>query len=147
MADEDLKEAARKALEKQKKDREAATIGAGMGVIKEGSPPSPGSAMRAGTYTVSEGDNPTKIAKILGVTLKELQDANPNMVATKLKIGSNINVPKKKKGDGKEKLQPATLEQHKKSGIDAAKKELEEPKESATKRFVEETVGKKKKEE
>ena len=122
MADEDKKEAARLALEKQKKDREAATIGAGMGIIKEGSAPSPGSAMRAGTYTIGKGDNPTKIAKALGVTLGQLEAANPNMVATKLKIGGKLNVPKKK-GDGKEKLQPVTLEQHKKAGKDAAKKE------------------------
>lgn len=44
------------------------------------------------TYTVQAGDTFTKIARKEGVTLKQLQDANPGLAPAKLKIGQKIAV-------------------------------------------------------
>ncbi len=48
----------------------------------------------AGTeYTVVKGDTLAKIAKAHGVTLKALEDANPGVVPTKLKINQKLTLP------------------------------------------------------
>ena len=44
-------------------------------------------------YTVVKGDSLAKIAKKVGVTLKALQNANPTVQPTKLKIGQKLVVP------------------------------------------------------
>lgn len=45
-------------------------------------------------HTVSEGDNPTKIAKRYGLTLAELEAKNPGILkkARRMKIGSKVNI-------------------------------------------------------
>ncbi len=48
----------------------------------------------AGTeYTVVQGDTLAKIAKKNGVTLKALEDANPGVIPTKLKIKQQLTIP------------------------------------------------------
>ena len=48
----------------------------------------------AGTeYTVVKGDSLAKIAKAHGVKLKALEDANPNVQPTKLKVGQKLTIP------------------------------------------------------
>ena len=44
-------------------------------------------------YTVVKGDTLAKIAKANGVTLKALEDANPGVVPTKLKINQKLTIP------------------------------------------------------
>jgi LysM repeat protein len=44
-------------------------------------------------YTVIKGDTLAKIAKAHGVKLKALQDANPGVVPTKLKVGQKLTLP------------------------------------------------------
>jgi len=57
-------------------------------------PPAPPAPPAAGTeYTVVKGDTLAKIAKAHGVTLKALEDANPGVVPTKLKIGKKLTLP------------------------------------------------------
>jgi LysM repeat protein len=45
------------------------------------------------TYTVVQGDTLAKIAKKNGVTLKALEDANPGVIPTKLKIKQQLTIP------------------------------------------------------
>jgi LysM repeat protein len=44
-------------------------------------------------YVVVKGDTLGKIAKRNGVTLKTLEEANPGIVPTKLKVGQKISIP------------------------------------------------------
>jgi LysM repeat protein len=44
-------------------------------------------------YVVVKGDTLGKIAKAHGVTLKALEEANPGVVPTKLKIGQKLTIP------------------------------------------------------
>ena len=44
-------------------------------------------------YVVAKGDSLAKIAKKNGVTLKALEEANPGVVPTKLKIGQKLVIP------------------------------------------------------
>lgn len=55
--------------------------------------PKPKARPRQATYTIKSGDNPTKIASALGLTLKELEARNPGILkkARRLKIGATIN--------------------------------------------------------
>lgn len=48
-----------------------------------------------GKYKVQKGDYPAKIAQKLGISTKELMDANPGLEPTKLQVGQEINVPTK----------------------------------------------------
>jgi 2',3'-cyclic-nucleotide 2'-phosphodiesterase/3'-nucleotidase len=48
-----------------------------------------------GSYTVAKGDNPSTIAKKLGVGYKALLDANKITDPTKLQIGQVLKVPAK----------------------------------------------------
>ncbi|MFM8879450.1 MAG: LysM peptidoglycan-binding domain-containing protein [Verrucomicrobiota bacterium] len=45
------------------------------------------------TYTLKSGDTLAKIAKAQGITLQQLQNANPGLDTRKLKTGSEIKVP------------------------------------------------------
>lgn len=58
-------------------------------------PPTPdtGSAVGGSEYSVVKGDSLAKIAKKTGVSRKALQDANPNVVPSKLKIGQKLVIP------------------------------------------------------
>ncbi|HTX20436.1 MAG TPA: LysM peptidoglycan-binding domain-containing protein [Candidatus Aquilonibacter sp.] len=47
----------------------------------------------AGTYVVIKGDTLGKIARKNSVTLKALEDANPGVVPTHLKIGQKLTIP------------------------------------------------------
>lgn len=47
----------------------------------------------AKSYTVEPGDNYSRIAKKLNVSVAALEKANPDVDPTKLKIGQTINVP------------------------------------------------------
>lgn len=49
-----------------------------------------------GKYTVQAGDNPSKIAKKLGIPLNDLMAANPGLDPKRLRVGQEINVPEKK---------------------------------------------------
>ena len=44
-------------------------------------------------YSVAKGDTLAKIAKAHGVTLKAIEEANPGVVPTKLKVNQKIQVP------------------------------------------------------
>jgi LysM repeat protein len=50
-------------------------------------------AAAATEYTVIQGDTLGKIAKANHVTVKALEEANPSIVPTKLKIGQKLNIP------------------------------------------------------
>jgi hypothetical protein len=56
--------------------------------------PKPKPRPRPETYVVRAGDNPTKIARKLGLTLAELEAMNPGILknARRLKIGSSLKV-------------------------------------------------------
>jgi LysM repeat protein len=53
----------------------------------------PVTPMASSEYTVIQGDTLGKIAKANHVTVKALEDANPGIVPTKLKIGQKLNIP------------------------------------------------------
>jgi LysM repeat protein len=53
----------------------------------------PPPATAGAEYSVVQGDTLGKIAKKNGVTLKVLEDANPGVVPTKLKIGQKLAIP------------------------------------------------------
>lgn len=44
-------------------------------------------------YVVTKGDSFSTIAKKTGVTVKAIQDANPTVVPTKLKVGQKLQIP------------------------------------------------------
>ena len=143
MADKDMtnEEAAAKAIENDKKKNPGKYGIHEIGPAEEG--PSPGRGMASGSYKISEGDTFTSIAKTLGISVKALMAANPNKTPKKLQIGSSIELPKltdEQRKEGQtvprsqsvrklERLKPATLEQHKKSGIDAAVEPLKKKEE------------------
>lgn len=45
------------------------------------------------TYTIKSGDTLTRVAKNAGVSVKAIQDANPKLDPTRLKIGQTITLP------------------------------------------------------
>lgn len=49
-----------------------------------------------GKYKVQAGDNPSKIAKKLGIPVNDLLNANPGLDPRKLRVGQELNVPEKK---------------------------------------------------
>lgn len=57
-------------------------------------PPKPTPRPPQDTYTVQKGDNPTTIARKLGLSLKELERRNPGILkkARRLKVGSKLKV-------------------------------------------------------
>ena len=57
----------------------------------QGAPPKRPSTPK--TYTLKSGDTLAKIAKAQGITLQQLQNANPGLDTRKLKTGSEIKVP------------------------------------------------------
>jgi LysM repeat protein len=44
-------------------------------------------------YVVAKGDSFSTIAKKFGVSVRAIQDANPNVVPTKLQIGQKLQIP------------------------------------------------------
>ena len=44
-------------------------------------------------YTVAKGDSFSTIAKKFGVTVRQIQDANPKVQPTKLQIGQKLQIP------------------------------------------------------
>lgn len=55
----------------------------------------PGTLSEDGTYVIKGGDTLGRVAASFGVTLTELQDANPGVDSRKLRVGQKIVVPKK----------------------------------------------------
>jgi LysM repeat protein len=55
--------------------------------------PTPAPEPTTTEYVVVKGDTLGKIAKRNGVTLKALEDANPGVVPTKLKVGQKLSIP------------------------------------------------------
>lgn len=55
----------------------------------------PGTLSDDGTYVIKGGDTLGKVATQFGVTLSELQAANPGVDSRKLKVGQKIVIPKK----------------------------------------------------
>jgi LysM repeat protein len=55
--------------------------------------PTPAVPAGATEYTIAKGDYLEKIAKNFRVTVKAIEDANPGIQPTKLKIGQKINIP------------------------------------------------------
>jgi LysM repeat protein len=51
------------------------------------------SAGPGGTHTIAAGDTFSNVAKKYGVSLKALEDANPGVDSSKLKIGQSITIP------------------------------------------------------
>ncbi|HSY52908.1 MAG TPA: LysM peptidoglycan-binding domain-containing protein [Opitutaceae bacterium] len=64
------------------------------GAADEGS--TPGTVSADGTYTIKSGDSLAKIARANGVTLADLEAANPGVDPKHLKVGQKINLPAKK---------------------------------------------------
>ncbi len=58
-------------------------------VVPTPQPPAPETT----EYVVVKGDTLGKIAKAHGVSLKALEDANPNVTPTKLKVGQKLQIP------------------------------------------------------
>lgn len=56
----------------------------------------PGTVTAEGTYVVKSGDSLAKIARANGVSLADLEAANPGIDPKKLKVGQKINLPAKK---------------------------------------------------
>jgi LysM repeat protein len=56
----------------------------------------PGTVSADGTYTVKGGDSLAKIARANGVSLADLEAANPGVDPKHLKIGQKISLPEKK---------------------------------------------------
>src|SRR5581483_5074046 len=54
-------------------------------------PPSPPANVQE--YVVAKGDSFYTIAKHFGVTMKAIQEANPGVEPTKLKVGQKLNIP------------------------------------------------------
>ncbi len=62
--------------------------------LPEPAPLAPTAAPQPGSeYTIQKGDTLAVIAKKNGVSLKALQEANPGVVPTKLKIGQKLVIP------------------------------------------------------
>jgi LysM repeat protein len=55
----------------------------------------PGTVSSDGTYTVKSGDSLAKIARANGVSLADLEAANPGVDPKRLKVGQKINLPTK----------------------------------------------------
>lgn len=57
--------------------------------------PAPGTLTETGEYVVQQGDNFGKIAAKFGVSVSDIQAANPDVQPTKMRVGQKIRVPKK----------------------------------------------------
>ncbi len=55
-------------------------------------------AGQGGIHVVASGDNLSKIATKYGVTLKEIEDANPGVDSNHLRIGQKITIPAARSG-------------------------------------------------
>jgi LysM repeat protein len=55
----------------------------------------PGTLSEDGTYVIKGGDTLGKVATQFGISLAELQAANPSVDSRKLKVGQKIVIPKK----------------------------------------------------
>jgi len=60
-----------------------------------GSGPAPGTLAEDGTYLIKAGDTLGKVAGQFGLTLAEIERANPGVDSRRLRIGQKIVVPKK----------------------------------------------------
>lgn len=69
----------------------AAASGGGSG----GPTAAPGSLASDGTYVIKSGDTLGKVASQFGVSLAEIQAANPGVDSRKLHVGQKIVIPKK----------------------------------------------------
>ena len=47
-------------------------------------------------YVIKSGDNFSKIAKMYGISVSAIQEANPNVDSSRLRIGQKINIPQPK---------------------------------------------------
>ncbi|HZP60610.1 MAG TPA: LysM domain-containing protein [Opitutaceae bacterium] len=56
----------------------------------------PGTVSADGTYTIKSGDSLAKVARANGVSLADIQAANPGIDPKHLKIGQKINLPAKR---------------------------------------------------
>lgn len=56
----------------------------------------PGTVSADGTYTIKSGDSLAKVARANGVSLADIEAANPGVDPKHLKIGQKINLPAKK---------------------------------------------------
>lgn len=73
--------------------------GAGTQTVNRGGqtvPPEATPAPATGKYKVQSGDNPSKIAKKLGIPVNDLLNANPGIEPRNLRVGQELNVPEKK---------------------------------------------------
>ena len=57
------------------------------------SPALPAPAVGGTEYVIASGDNFWTIGRKFGVSAKQLEQANPNVVPTRMKIGQKINIP------------------------------------------------------
>ncbi|MDP1879464.1 MAG: LysM peptidoglycan-binding domain-containing protein [Parachlamydiaceae bacterium] len=61
---------------------------------KDGGKSSSSNFSTSGTYIVQSGDALEKIARLHGISLKDLRAANPQIVNDRLSIGQQLNIPK-----------------------------------------------------
>ena len=57
------------------------------------SPALPAPAVGASEYVIASGDNFWTIGRKFGVSAKQIEQANPSVVPTRMKIGQKINIP------------------------------------------------------
>ncbi len=81
-------------LEEAAKPVAKAPKGKGAAATAEGG--TPGTVSADGTYTIKSGDSLAKIARANGVSLADIEAANPGVDPKHLKIGQKINLPAKK---------------------------------------------------
>ncbi|HTQ29938.1 MAG TPA: LysM domain-containing protein [Opitutaceae bacterium] len=81
-------------LEEAAKPVAKAPKGKGAAATAEGG--TPGTVSADGTYTIKSGDSLAKVARANGVSLADIEAANPGVDPKHLKIGQKINLPAKK---------------------------------------------------
>src|SRR5579872_427998 len=63
-------------------------------IAEQANAPAPAAAAASATeYVVTKGDSFYSISKKLGVPMKAIEDANPGVVPTKLKLGQKLQIP------------------------------------------------------
>ena len=82
-------------MEKAPAARPAAAAASSSGGGSGAPAAAPGSVGADGSYVIKSGDNLSKIAASFGVSLAELQAANPGVDSRKLHVGQKIVIPKK----------------------------------------------------
>ena len=91
----DLKTGGRRSASASTTSTTAAAPSSGSAETPAAAGSTPQAAASGETYIVKSGDTFTKIARILGVTIADIEKANPNVSSNRLQVGQKLNVPAK----------------------------------------------------